>query len=93
MSIQFNLNCKYIFNLFIWNFSRQYIFSSRLKDWRSTQNCFTVHWWTAIDALPRAGLGGSYEHNSNELLVLTQSADFLTIRATIVLWKVSTLVY
>jgi hypothetical protein len=30
------------------------MFSSCLKDWRSTQNCFAVYWWPATDVLPRA---------------------------------------
>jgi hypothetical protein len=52
----FNLNSKYTFNLFIWTFTRQYILSSCLKDWRSNQNCFAVHWWSAVHVLLRVVL-------------------------------------
>jgi hypothetical protein len=39
--------------------------SSCLNDWRSTQNGFAVHWWTAIDVLPRADLETRYKHVVN----------------------------
>jgi hypothetical protein len=36
-----------------------------MKDWRSTQNCFAVRWWTAVAILRRATQVVLYQQTYN----------------------------